>query len=214
MLYFGLMFISWFFMQVSQYTVVRSTKDENNWEYVLYTSQVLFCLCIILNIIVWRSNPGFVEGDPSLKFVTLLDSFEPKSLCPDCQIIKTPRSRHCNLCKRCVDRFDHHCPWVNNCIGKNNFAYFYTFVFLQSTYLILLVAITVKYIQLEFFEDVCKETDDRENSSWYIFRRIFGVFWGLIALTFMLSILFLCYLSTESLCKGETQSERLSRQSY
>ena len=144
MLYFGLMFISWFFMQVSQYTVVRSTKDENNWEYVLYTSQVLFCLCIILNIIVWRSNPGFVEGDPSLKFVTLLDSFEPKSLCPDCQIIKTPRSRHCNLCKRCVDRFDHHCPWVNNCIGKNNFAYFYTFVFLQSTYLILLVAITVK----------------------------------------------------------------------
>lgn len=63
----------------------------------------------------------------------------PTSLCPDCKLIRTPRSRHCYFCERCVDRFDHHCPWVNNCIGKSNFAKFYLFVFLQTVYLISVV---------------------------------------------------------------------------
>jgi palmitoyltransferase len=171
----------------------------------------LFLLCLILNITVVRSNPGFIERDPNLKFVTLLDSFEASSLCPDCQVIRTPRCRHCTLCKRCVDRFDHHCPWVNNCIGKNNFAYFYTFVFTQSVYLICLCVITVKYINLEFVEDVLAEVEDREDSSWYIWRRMFGVFWGLIAIFFMLSIMVLCYVSTDNLCKGETSCERFTK---
>ena len=142
--YFILMIISWVFLQVSQYTVIRTTVDENNWEYVLYSSQVLFVLSLILNIVVWQSNPGFIEQDPSLKFVNLLDSFEASSLCPDCKIIRLPRCRHCNLCQRCVDRFDHHCPWVNNCIGKNNFVYFYSFVFIQTIYLLFLAIISIK----------------------------------------------------------------------
>ncbi len=25
---------------------------------------------------------------------------------------------------RCVEGFDHHCMWINNCIGSNNYQYF------------------------------------------------------------------------------------------
>ncbi|KAL0920301.1 hypothetical protein M5K25_009426 [Dendrobium thyrsiflorum] len=42
-------------------------------------------------------------------------------------------SKHCRSCDKCVDEFDHHCHWLNNCIGRKNYV---TFLFLMATSLV------------------------------------------------------------------------------
>ncbi|XP_021447072.1 palmitoyltransferase ZDHHC23 [Oncorhynchus mykiss] len=40
--------------------------------------------------------------------------------CPLCKVVRPPRAGHCRICGGCVQRLDHHCIWINSCVGQAN----------------------------------------------------------------------------------------------
>ncbi|RWR95404.1 putative protein S-acyltransferase 16 isoform X1 [Cinnamomum micranthum f. kanehirae] len=53
--------------------------------------------------------------------------------CQKCSHHKPPRAHHCRVCRRCVLRMDHHCVWINNCVGHANYKVFFVFVLYSVT---------------------------------------------------------------------------------
>ncbi|XP_049885782.1 palmitoyltransferase ZDHHC16 [Pectinophora gossypiella] len=97
------------------------------WERCPYTMVflVVFGNWLLLNIVFhYYMAVVTVPGYPP--HGTLVS--EAASICKKCIQPKPPRTHHCSVCDRCVLAMDHHCPWLNNCVGYQNARHFFLYM--------------------------------------------------------------------------------------
>ncbi|NXU58022.1 ZDHC4 palmitoyltransferase, partial [Turnix velox] len=117
---------------------------EYTWEVFAYCWELQFHLLLLLLpylllavnmgcfILCSRANPGVItkSNHASVRKIYAYDGvlFQEGIMCPTCNMEKPARSKHCSFCDTCVHRFDHHCVWLNNCIGAFNAKYFFLYL--------------------------------------------------------------------------------------
>ncbi|XP_043914638.1 palmitoyltransferase ZDHHC12 [Protopterus annectens] len=105
---------------------------------------VVFVLLVLVSVLLYflvsLMDPGYVLTDPEVK-VGLNEEQEEmiphasKAIrlrrCGYCTLQQPMRAKHCQSCQHCVRRYDHHCPWIENCVGERNHRFFIIYLAVQ-----------------------------------------------------------------------------------
>lgn len=136
---------------------IQDGKNAIPWYYILAVAALLTILDVMFLLLTSSRDPGIVPRNsspaesseifdintPSMEWVNgrtphlklprskdvIVNGHAVRvKYCDTCLLYRPPRASHCSICNNCVQKFDHHCPWVGQCIGIRNYRFFYMFI--------------------------------------------------------------------------------------
>ena len=129
---------------------------------------MLIIFNVIFGMLLWSywsaslGEPGAVPKNWGYDFNS--QGIVKRRFCLTCQCFKPERCHHCSACNRCVLNMDHHCLWLNNCIGFNNRkAFMLTLFYAQIITIFIEVTLLkdfVTAVQWGFSDDFQSKYDD------------------------------------------------------
>lgn len=116
-------------------------------------------------------------------------------VCHSCRVRRPLRSKHCKIQRRCIDKFDHFCPFVGNTVGRDNYKYFIGLL-IMHTICGTLWEITAVYLAR------------RVTISWFF------LFYMIYALLWMFMIFGLLSYHTQLILSNMTTNEHINHMKY
>ena len=87
----------------------------------------LIFLASTVGSVLWNYYACASVG-PGYSLTKIQDPEAGHRTCKKCGCAKPEGCHHCSVCDKCVLGMDHHCPWMNTCVGRDNYAYFLRFL--------------------------------------------------------------------------------------
>ncbi|KAL4453047.1 hypothetical protein ABPG73_005953 [Tetrahymena malaccensis] len=201
------------------YLVLVMPSIFNNFSPVLaIVNIILFLSTIIFLLLTGFTDPGIIprrnvilltmdDNNREVYEQFLNGNFENadnenrvQNYCQTCQIYRPARASHCSDCDNCVEVYDHHCPFVNNCVGKRNYRYFISFVGSVSVLLLSVICGIVVFL-------VKENESDLSQTTYIVLLVIFVVPVGILCV----GIIGLCLFHGYLIIKGKTTKEALKK---
>jgi len=146
--------------------------------------------------------PGNMEGQIFLEKKRL----GARRDCKWCGKYKPDRCHHCRVCRTCVLKMDHHCPWIYNCVGFRNFKYFFL--------LIVYSCLSLHFMTWTMIPTVSGAMSDRGTPFLRMFVMLFGLtLAGFIACLLTMFLSFHIYLMLNAMTTIEF-CEKSKRRNY
>ncbi|KAG4111138.1 hypothetical protein ERO13_D13G088650v2 [Gossypium hirsutum] len=145
---------------------IANDLQNTNPTLVITICSILTIVVIVNLILVTAIDPGIIPRSTQQSSVEDTDSSNGSrrkevtingvqlklKYCRICRIFRPPRSCHCAICDNCVEKFDHHCPWIGQCIALRNYRFYLAFLITALVFFIYIFAFSCWRIHQRMLE--------------------------------------------------------------